>query len=96
MDVNDHRGRRAGLGKLLDADREGERVEPGAAVLAGNQDAHKPGFGRRLNRLFRKAVLPIYLGRERLDDPLREFTNGVAKACVLGRKFEVQLRRYLE
>jgi hypothetical protein len=27
-----------------------------------------------------------------LDDPLRELSNGVAEAHVLGRDFEVQLR----
>ena len=38
----------------------------------------------------------VYLGREWLDNSLGELPNRGAEARVLGCKFEVQLRRYLE
>ena len=41
-------------------------------------------------------MFAVDLGRQRLHHPLREFTHSGAKAGVLGRKFEVQPRRYLE
>ena len=40
-----------------------------------------------------ESMLAIHLGGVRLDDPLRELSNRVAEARVLGRDFEVQLRR---
>ena len=82
--------------QLLDADGERQRVQAGAPVLPWNQDPHEPGGGGGLDRLVGETVVPIDLRREGLDDILRQLPNGVAKARVLGRKFEVQVKRYLE
>jgi hypothetical protein len=40
-----------------------------------------------------ESMLSIHLGGVGQDDSLRELSNCVAEARVLGRKFEVQLRR---
>ena len=39
---------------------------------------------------------PVYVGRKRLDNSLGHLPNCGAEARMLGCKFEVQLRRYLE
>ena len=96
MHVDDDRGRRARLGELLDADRERQSVESGAAVAPRNEHTQQPGLGRRVDRFLGKPMVAVDLGRERLHHPLREFTHTGAEAGVLGREFEVQLRRYLE
>ena len=93
VDVDDHGGRRAGVGKLFDADREGERVQACPTELAWDEHAHEAGFSGGGDRLIREAVLPIDRGRQRLHNALREFAHGGPKACVLGREFEIQLRR---
>ena len=94
--VDDHRGRGARACQLLDADRERQGVQARPAVLAGDEHAHEPRFGRYLDRLAGETVVAIDLGGQRLDHPLRELPHRRAEAGVLGRKFEVQLRRYLE
>ena len=41
-------------------------------------------------------MVPIYLGGEWLDHALGDLPNRGAERRVIGCKFEVQLRRYLE
>ena len=96
MHVHDDRRRRARLGQLLDADRKGESVQSSAAVLARDEHPQQPGLGRRADCFMGESMFAVDLGRQRLHHPLREFTHSGAKAGVLGRKFEVQPRRYLE
>jgi len=68
--------------RALHADGESESVEPGAPVLARDQDSHQAGFSSRPDRLLGEAVVSIYLGRERKDDALRELTHPARKfAC---------------
>ena len=96
VDVHDDRGRGAGLGQLFDADRKRQGVEAGATKLGRNKDSKQPGFLCRLHGFNRETVLAVDLACVRQDDALRELTDCGAKLGVLGRKFEVQLRRYLE
>ncbi len=93
MHVDDDRGRGAGLSELFDADREGERVEPRASVLARDQDPHQARLGSRPDSLFREAVVAIDLCGQRQDGALRELAHDGAKGRVLGRDFEIQLMR---
>jgi len=67
-----------------------------SAVLAGDEHPHEPRFGRCLDRLLRETVVPVDLGGKGLNHPSSKLPNGGAKPRVLGRKFEIQLRRYLE
>ena len=96
MDVHDDGGRGARLCQLFDADCKRQRIEAGAAKLGRNKDSEQPGFPCRLHGFDRETVLAINLACVRQDDALRELTDRGAKVGVLGRKFEVQLRRYLE
>jgi hypothetical protein len=41
-------------------------------------------------------MFAVDLGREGLDHALRQLSHGGAKARVLGREFEIQVKRYLE
>ena len=93
MHVDDDRGRGAGLRQLFYADREGERVEPCASVLARDQNAHQARFGRRRHSLFGEPVVAIDLCGQRKDGALREFAHRGAKGRVLGCDFEIQLMR---
>ena len=93
MHVDDHRGRGARLGQLFDGDREAESVESSPAVLARHEDPEQPRFGRRCHRFVGETMLAVDLRGVGANDALREFTDRGAKAGVLGRKFEVQLRR---
>src|SRR5207245_8230312 len=82
--------------QLFYADGKRERIHARPAVFAGDQDTHEARFGRGLDRLGGETVVAIDLGGERPHDALSELPNGVAKARVLGRTFEVQVQRYLE
>ena len=50
-------------------------------------------FGSRPDRLLGESVVAIYLDGQGPDHSLREFANRSPERRVLGRKFEVQLRR---
>jgi hypothetical protein len=79
------------LSELFDADGEGQRVEPGPAVLARDENSHEAGFGSSLDRLIREAMLSINLGREGEDDALRKLAHRRTEGRVLGGEFEIQL-----
>ena len=85
MDVDDNRGRGARLCQLLDADRERDRVEARAAVLARDQDAEQAGGGGGLDRLLRESMLQINLGRMRPGHSLRQLAYGSPEGRVLRR-----------
>ena len=93
MHVDDHGRRCAGLGQLLDADRKGQRIEARATVFAGDQHPHEARLGGGLDRLVGESMFAVDLGRERLDHAFRQLSHGGAKARVLGREFEIQLKR---
>jgi hypothetical protein len=87
VNVDDDRRRGAGLGELLDADGEGERVEPGAAVLARDEDSEQAGLSGRGHRLVRETVVPIDLGGKGLNDTLRQLAHRRTKGRVIGSEF---------
>jgi hypothetical protein len=74
---------------LLDSDRVGQRVHPGAAVLLGDGDPEPAHLAEASDDLGREAVGALVLVDHRRDLRLHEVADGRAEEGVLGREVEV-------
>src|SRR6185312_14351766 len=77
-------------GELLDGDRVGERVRPGAVPLGRDGDAHEPEVGRLRDQVEREAALAVERLGLRPDLPLRELPDRRAEQAMLVGKIEAQ------
>src|SRR4030095_11517565 len=83
------RHRRVDARQLLDGDRVGERVGPGAAVLLRERHSHEPELGELRDQLVGEAVVAVERGGDRSYPLRRELADGRADELVLGREVEV-------
>ena len=74
---------------LLDRDRVGERVEPGAALVLGDRDAEPAELADAPDDLGREAALALVLLDDRRDLGRHEVADRVAQQRVLRREVEV-------
>src|SRR4029079_2851374 len=74
---------------LLDRDRVGERVEPGAALVLGDRDAQPAELADASDVLDRETTLALVLVDDRGDLGQHEVADGVAQQGVFGREVEV-------
>ena len=91
VDVDEHRGAGAGGRDLLDADREGEVVEPGAAVLGRNEDSHQVELGRGAQDLGRETTLVVGAAGQGLDDGGGELAHRLPQLPVRGGRVGIHV-----
>ena len=77
---------------LLDRDRVGERVEPGAALVLGERDAEPAHLAEAADDLDREATLALVLVDDRRDLLDHEVADRRAQERVLGGEVEVHAR----
>ena len=78
---------------LLDGDRVGERVEPGASLVLGDRDAEPAHLAEPLHDLAREPSLPLVSLDLRRDLGRHELPDGVAQERVLRGQIEVHRPR---
>ena len=83
------RRRRAGARDLLQRDRVGEGVHPGAAPAFRDHRAQQSELAELREDLLRELVAAVDLGRARQDLARRQVARGVLNQLLLGRQIEV-------
>jgi hypothetical protein len=78
-----------GLGKFFQDEDIRDEVRPCAAVFLRHAHAHQPELGQLRVELGREPVLPVPVGRVRLDLGLREVAGDGLDLALLGRQLEV-------
>src|SRR5262249_30012606 len=92
--VRGHGDRERGVDppELLDRQRVGQRVGPGAAVLLGEGDGEQAELGGLAQLVEREAGGAVELLGDRRDLALGELAHGVAEEAVLFGEIEVHTR----
>src|SRR5262249_46023174 len=77
---------------LFAGERLADEVEPGAAVLLGDDDAEDSELGHPRDRVEVELVLDVVLDRVRQDAVVDELANGVLQQALLVAELEVHCR----
>ena len=74
---------------LLAGERLGHEIEPGAAVLLGDDDAEDPQLGHALDQVQVELVVDVVLDRDRQDALVHEGADGLLDQALFVGEVEI-------